>query len=140
MSRELSEQDAGQVREILVAMGQAWERADGAGFAAAFAVDADFVNILGMSTRNRAEIASWHQRIFDTIYRGSRVVFEHADARALTAEITLAQVRSTLDAPSGLRPGITRTLVDCGAKPVGFRLRKSQRSKTLSWLRRRPEA
>ena len=62
--------DQASIGATLAAMGDAWERADGASFATAFAEDADFVNILGAAFSGRGSIAAQHQLIFDTIYKG----------------------------------------------------------------------
>ena len=50
----------------------AWNAADGSGFAAAFAEDADFVNVMGHHAHGRDEIAAGHDAILATIYQGSR--------------------------------------------------------------------
>jgi uncharacterized protein (TIGR02246 family) len=110
MADALSDTDNAEVRAILVGLEQAWARADGAGFAAPFTHDADFVNIVGMAVRGRDSIAALHQQIFDTIYKGSHVSFALAASHKLADGVALAQVAATLDAPGGPRPGITRTI------------------------------
>ncbi len=45
--------------------------ADGPRFGEPFIGDADFVDIRGERHRGRGAIASGHQAIFDSIYRGS---------------------------------------------------------------------
>jgi len=107
MADRLSE---GEVRATLAAMSEAWRRADGAGFAADFTDDADFVNILGMAFHGRDQIAAQHQLIYDTIYKDSQAQFELSALRALAEGVATAQIAATLDAPGGPRPGITKTL------------------------------
>jgi uncharacterized protein (TIGR02246 family) len=110
MTDTLGDHDTREFHAILAALGEAWGRADGAGFAAAFTGDADFVNILGMAFRGRDAITAQHQQIFDTIYKGSLASFELVSSRKLADGVTLAHVAATLNAPGGPRPGITRTM------------------------------
>ncbi|HEU0016340.1 MAG TPA: SgcJ/EcaC family oxidoreductase [Longimicrobium sp.] len=86
---------------ILRQMEDAWNAADGAGFAAPFTDDADFVAIRGDHHRTREAIAHGHQGIFDSIYRGSVIRYELAQARALTHDVLLAHSLGTLDSPGG---------------------------------------
>ena len=79
----------------------AWNAADGAAFAQAFARDADFVNIRGELHSGTEAIAAGHQGIFDTIYRGSTVRYALIGARALDERVILAQVSGALHVPSG---------------------------------------
>ena len=89
---------------------QAWNRADGAGFAQPFAEDADFVNIRGEHARSREAIARGHQVIFDTIYKGSVLHSELADVRRIAPSVLLAHVKSTLRVPAGPLAGEHRSL------------------------------
>src|SRR5690349_250316 len=80
----MMEDDARQVGEgILRRLEEAWNAADGAGFAAPFTDDADFVAIRGDHHRTRAAIAAGHQQIFDTLYRGSTLRYSLTQARRL---------------------------------------------------------
>ncbi len=55
-------------------MNEAWNRGDAAGFAADFAEDAEFVAFEGTVLRGRAAIVAFHQPLFDTLLKGSRLV------------------------------------------------------------------
>ena len=109
MAGDVFEEDRAAARSLLAGLSEAWRRADGAGFAAAFTQDADFVNIRGMTTRGRDAIASQHQQIFDTFYRGSQAHFELVSLRRLADEVLVAQVAASLDVPSGPRAGTTKS-------------------------------
>ncbi len=87
-------------------MEQAWNRADGAGFAEEFADGTDFVDIRGEHHRGRDEVAKGHQALFDSIYAGSTVRFELETAREVTPGCIVAIARSTLDAPIGPLQGV----------------------------------
>jgi uncharacterized protein (TIGR02246 family) len=92
--------------ERLVAKLQAaWNAMDGAAFAAPFAEDADFVNILGEHFRGREKVAAGHVGIFRTIYAGSTVDMKLERARLLRPDVALAHVHSILDVPQGLLAG-----------------------------------
>lgn len=80
---------------------EAWNAADGAGFARPFAEDADFVNIRGEHFRTREVIAKGHQAIFNTIYAGSVVHYQVAGVRAIAPAVLLAHVKAVLKAPTG---------------------------------------
>jgi uncharacterized protein (TIGR02246 family) len=83
----------------------AWNAMDGAAFAAPFAEDADFVNILGEHFRGRERVAAGHVGIFRSIYAGSTVDMKLERVRLLRPDVALAHVHSILDVPQGLLAG-----------------------------------
>ncbi len=87
-------------------MAHAWNAGDGAAWAAHFAQDADFVDVVGRIQHGRAVIAEEHQKIFDTIYRGSRLTIEYVNSRQLTDGLLLLHTTSTLSVPEGPRAGV----------------------------------
>jgi len=93
--------DRGAIEGIVKSMEAAWNAGDGAGFAAPFAADADFVTIRAEHLRGREAIGAGHAMIFRTIYAGSVNRMEVESARLLRPEVALAHVRATLDAPTG---------------------------------------
>jgi len=107
MSAVQSQNEQSQSSLIAIAQGimkrleDAWNAADGAGFAEPFAVDADFVAIRGDLHTGRRAIAEGHQQIFDTIYAGSTVSLRVLQARELEGGPILAHVRGEIDAPAG---------------------------------------
>jgi uncharacterized protein (TIGR02246 family) len=91
-------------------MEQAWNRADGAAFGAAFADETDFVDIRGAHHRgDGAAIGHGHQAIFDAVYTGSTVRYQLDLARVIAPGCILAVSTSTLDAPTGPRRGINHS-------------------------------
>jgi uncharacterized protein (TIGR02246 family) len=86
---------------VLARLQDAWNAADGADYGAAFADDSDFVTVRGEHLRGPRVIAAGHQRIFNSIYRGSTVKIEVDNAREVAPGVVLAVATSTLDAPSG---------------------------------------
>ena len=89
------------VSDLVGELEEAWNAADGAGFARPFAEDADFVNIRGEHLRTREVIAKGHQAIFNTIYAGSVVRYQVTEVRSIAPAVLLAHVKATLKAPTG---------------------------------------
>jgi uncharacterized protein (TIGR02246 family) len=98
------------VSDVVSDLVKAWNAADGAAFARHFAEDADFVNIRGEHFQTREAIAMGHQRIFDTIYKGSVVQYQLTGVRAIAPGVLLAHVKSLLRAPTGPLAGEHRSL------------------------------
>lgn len=104
---------------IAALLEQAWNRADGHGFGAAFTEDAEFVDIRGDHHRGRLAIGFGHQAILETIYAGSTVRYEVDVARRIAPGVLVAVVSATLDAPTGPLAGVnhsrfTMTVVEQG--------------------------
>ncbi|WP_413105489.1 SgcJ/EcaC family oxidoreductase [Streptomyces sp. Inha503] len=93
------------VDELLAGMTRAWNAGDGAAWAAHFAEDADFVDVVGRVQRGRDVIATEHQKIFDTVYQGSRLAIRCLDSRQLADGILLVHTVSVLRVPGGPRAG-----------------------------------
>jgi uncharacterized protein (TIGR02246 family) len=65
--------DETTVRELHEQMIDAWNRGSGADFARAFAEQADFIAFEGTHLTGRAAIELFHQKLFDTELRGTRL-------------------------------------------------------------------
>jgi uncharacterized protein (TIGR02246 family) len=90
----------------------AWVRGDGDSFASVFAEDADFMSLRGQRTHGRAAIAAAHNRLFATIYRGSRQIeVDVEQIRYLRADIAIVDI-------AGRYPG--RGIPGPEGKSVGF--------------------
>ena len=74
------------VDQVITELERAWNAGDGAAWAANFAEDADFVDVVGRVQQGRDVIASEHQKIFDTIYRGSQIVIRTVASRPRPAK------------------------------------------------------
>jgi uncharacterized protein (TIGR02246 family) len=68
-----SSADEAAVSAIPLRMVDAWNKGSGADFAAAFSDNADFVAFEGTHLKGRKEIASFHQPLFDTSLKGTRL-------------------------------------------------------------------
>lgn len=65
--------DETKIKEMHAGMIEAWNRGSGAGFAAPFASNADFIAFEGSQLRGRTQIAQFHQMLFDTSLKGTRL-------------------------------------------------------------------
>jgi uncharacterized protein (TIGR02246 family) len=102
--------DVRTVDEIISELQRAWNAGDGAAWAASFSEDADFVDVLGRVQHGRDTIATEHQKIFDTIYQGSRLEIRKISSRTIGDDILLVHTTSTLRVPAGPRAGDTHAV------------------------------
>ncbi|WP_037304147.1 SgcJ/EcaC family oxidoreductase [Amycolatopsis orientalis] len=96
--------------EIITELERAWNAGDGPAWAACFAEDADFVDVLGRIQRGRATIARESQNIFDTIYRGSRLEIRQVSSRPLGGGFDLVHTATRLSIPAGPLAGEARAV------------------------------
>lgn len=109
--------------EIVAALQRAWNAGDGAAMAACFAEDAVFTDVVGRVQRGRATIAAEHQKIFDTIYRGSSNELRLVESRELAEGVLVLNTAGRLRVPAGPRAGVTeavQTMVVSGGRIVAF--------------------
>jgi uncharacterized protein (TIGR02246 family) len=66
-----------------------WNQGSGAAYAAAFTEDGDLVGFDGQHFRGRAEIAPFHQELFDKWLKGSRLVGKVEGLRFLRPNVAL---------------------------------------------------
>jgi chorismate mutase len=83
MTEEPCAADEKTIRAFHERIIDAWNAGDGAAFAAQFTDDADFVAFEGTHLRGRQEIASFHQRMFETVVKGSSLEGEVKFVRLL---------------------------------------------------------
>lgn len=108
--KTISSEDVVAIESIVATMERAWNAGDAAGFAAPFAVDADQVNIFGSVLRGRQEIADRHDRIFKTIFLGSRNTLRLLETRCVANDVVIARMHSHVDVPQGPLAGELETL------------------------------
>jgi uncharacterized protein (TIGR02246 family) len=65
--------DETKIKEMHARMIEAWNKGSGSGFAAPFSPDADFIAFEGSQLKGRAQIAQFHQMLFETSLRGTRL-------------------------------------------------------------------
>ena len=79
--------DEAAIRGVLEKFGEAWNRHDANAFAMAFAEDADFTNVRGMSAHGRTEIAQFHAPIFATIFKESALKIDELKVRFIKPDV-----------------------------------------------------
>jgi uncharacterized protein (TIGR02246 family) len=70
---DVTPEDEAAIRDVLAQLGDGWRKGDGTAFAAPFVEDALYVTATGDRLMGRQEIADVHQRIFDGIFKGTRL-------------------------------------------------------------------
>jgi uncharacterized protein (TIGR02246 family) len=105
MTATVRSSDRASLERLVGELEAAWNSADGAAFAEAFADDADFVNVYGMHVRGRTAIAAGHRFIFTTIYKDSKVEYRVVSVRELAPGVALVHVSATLNVPVGPMAG-----------------------------------
>ena len=90
-------------------MTEAWNSGDANAFAADFAQDAEFVAFEGTILKGTAEIVAFHQPLFDTALKGSRLVDGVVPfARIITPGIGVVHARIGVVMPGESTPVPTR--------------------------------
>jgi uncharacterized protein (TIGR02246 family) len=85
-----------EIQQIVKKLERAWNAGDSTAFAAPFAEDADFVDVLGLHHSGRAPIEAGHRQVFDTIYQGSRVGYSVEGIRFVRPDVAIAFIRARL--------------------------------------------
>jgi uncharacterized protein (TIGR02246 family) len=85
--------DEEAIRKLVLRMEEGWNRGSGRIFAEGFADDADYVVVNGMRLKGRAAIDAGHQRIFDTIYKESRITSVIQSVRFLRGDVAVIHVQ-----------------------------------------------
>lgn len=101
------------IEPIVKHLEDAWNEASGEKFSQPFTSISDFVNIRGMflSKASREAVAEGHQQIFDTIYKGSKVQYNLADAELLNEQTILAHIKTILNSPQGPLLGTNSSII-----------------------------
>jgi uncharacterized protein (TIGR02246 family) len=81
--------DEADIRSLYQQAMDGWNMGNGDAFAASFAEDADLIGFDGTHLKGRSEIASFHQRLFDTFVKGTRLVGKVKSVRFLAPNVSL---------------------------------------------------
>jgi uncharacterized protein (TIGR02246 family) len=94
--------DEAAISEIPLQLIDAWNNGSGSAFAAPFSENADFVVFEGTHLKGRQSIESFHQKIFDTVVKGSRLEGGAKFIKFLSSQVAVmhAGVRVTLPGQS----------------------------------------
>lgn len=94
--------DEAAVKAVTSGLVDAWNRHDMKAFAALFAEDADFVNVIGMWWRGRAEIQKEHEALHATRMKNSHLTSAETVVRFLRSDVAVVHVRWELTEDTGL--------------------------------------
>ena len=96
--------DEAAIRDNVKQLETGWNTKSGTAFAKPFAEDADYVVINGNYIKGHEAIATGHQRIFDTIFKDTRITLTVKQVRFIRPDVAVIHV-------SGHRDGPTKELV-----------------------------
>ena len=86
------EEDDNGIKQTLRGCLDAWNRHDANAFSMAFAEDADFTNVVGMSAHGRAEIEKFHAPMFATNFKDSQLAMPDTKIRFITPDVAAVDV------------------------------------------------
>jgi uncharacterized protein (TIGR02246 family) len=84
-----SDEGEAAIHALYFQMIDGWNKGNGDIFADPFAEDADLVGFDGTHLKGRQEIASFHQRLFDTFVKGSRLIGKVRNVQFLTPDVAI---------------------------------------------------
>lgn len=124
-------QEISRPEDVAAAFADAWNRHDMDDFAALFSEDANFVNVVGMWWKDRAEIEAAHRATHKTMFRNSRLEGVAASVVELSPRLASVHYRWTLTgasapdgSPAGTREGILLLVVK--KEQLGWRIKVAQ--------------
>jgi uncharacterized protein (TIGR02246 family) len=80
------------VRDLMISLCEAWERGDGAAYAALFSEEAQYVTAPGDRLHGRKSIAESHQEIFNTIFKRTKLGRRYPSTfRSITSDVVLVE-------------------------------------------------
>jgi uncharacterized protein (TIGR02246 family) len=80
------------IRSLYQQLMDGWNKGSGEAFAAPFADDGDLVGFDGTHLKGRKQIVSFHQQLFNSYVKGSRLVGKVRKVRFLTPNVALMHV------------------------------------------------
>jgi uncharacterized protein (TIGR02246 family) len=86
------EQDEKGIKQTLTDSVDAWNRHDAKAFSMAFAQDADFTNVVGMSAHGRTEIEKFHAPMFAKNFRDTHLTMTDTKIRFITPDVAAVDV------------------------------------------------
>jgi uncharacterized protein (TIGR02246 family) len=95
-----------QIRAIVQSEEDAWNRGDAEGFAAHYAEDGIFANVIGQQLYGRKAFIAQHAMIFSTIYKGSHNVFSVSKVTFVRPDVALVEIDGALSGAIRTPPGL----------------------------------
>ncbi|MHB9133560.1 MAG: SgcJ/EcaC family oxidoreductase [Armatimonadota bacterium] len=114
----------------------AWNAGSGDAMAALYTADGDLIGFDGTHFIGREEIATFHQRLFDTVMQGSRLVGDVRDVRFLCPEVAVLHATGQTIMPGQTAPTQERDSIQTivAVKEDGvWRIAAFQNTRIQSW-------
>ena len=105
---EQRQDDAEELRGLYLAMMEGWNRGSGEAFAAPFADEADFVAFDGTRFRRRDELVRFHEPLFRTHLKGTRLVGDVTDVRFIGSDVAVVHAYGGTVPPGKREPAPER--------------------------------
>ncbi len=86
-----------EVNGVVTAFADAWNRHDMVAFSELFAVNAEFVNVVGMWWKGRAEIKAAHEHTHSNIFKNSRLTIQEVTVRFPVPQTAIARWKWLLE-------------------------------------------
>lgn len=110
--------EVAEVTRVVEAFAESWNKHDMNAFAELFSPDAEFVNVVGLWWRGRAEIKAAHEFTHQTLFKNSRLSIDEIAVRFAAPAIAISRCRWTLEghvtpegAPLPARRGVLLNLL-----------------------------
>ncbi len=100
------EKDKAEIAAIVKGETDAWNRGDAEAFAAHYAENGSFTNVIGQQLYGRKAFIEQHARIFSTIYKGSHNTFEVSHINFVRPDVAVVDIDGTLKGALRLPPGL----------------------------------
>jgi uncharacterized protein (TIGR02246 family) len=98
--------DTAAIDSIVQQQAEAWNRGDAEAFAAHYAQDGSFTNVIGQQIFGKPGFVAQHARIFSTIYKGSHNTFTVAHVQFVRADVAVVDIDGVLSGAQRLPPGL----------------------------------
>ena len=80
------------IKKLVDSFVDAWNQHDVHAFAATFAEDADFTNVVGAGAHGRAAVEEFHAPVFTTVFKNSHLTVNNVQIRFLTPDVASVDV------------------------------------------------
>lgn len=114
MTQAQGNADQAAIEAVVASLDAAWAKGDADAFAAHFASDGGFTNVLGTVYFGREAFRNRHDAIFKTVFKGSTSTLTIAKLRFVRPDVAIADVDAEIRGFAALPPGM-----QAGADGVG---------------------
>ena len=136
--------DAHQVNAVVNEFASAWNRHDLQAFGELFTPDAEFVNVVGIWWKGRAEIQEAHEFAHSTMFKASRLTLLETTVRFYSVDVAVSRSKWSLEGhlgPDGkaLPPRTGILLNVLVARDSGWKIAESQNTDIIEGALSRPQ-